>query len=368
MENHNIIIIERTFEDLKRDRDLEIKDPYGIMASITPQMKIALLNNPSGCKDEDVYQILALDGDIVVGTVNPFPGRLLIEGDTVECQNGSNLFSHEDYRKDNVGAELFMRLTTLKVRQDGYFAGISQMALGMYKALKYTIFEFPRLIYLCKSRSVVHSVLHSESWFTKPIIWIADMGLWLHRQIINLHNVINYHEYTMEEVKQCPEEVEQIVSQDPRPFMELHDKAWFDWNIHYSFTDDVKTKRRLYVLTKDERIEAFLLTKQEFFKQASSRGFKNVYLGSVMEWGIDKHSKLTEKDIALLSLKCFDSDIDGIQYASSDNSVVKKLKYWFFIGVGFANIGVRIRSIKDDRLKDMNYWRIRLGGNDTILD
>ena len=59
-------------------------------------------------------------------------------------------------------------------------------------------------------------------------------------------------------------------------------------------------------------VVGFFLIKQEFFEKASYRGFKNVYLGSVMDWGIAKGSKLKEKDIALLSLFSFDKNVDGV--------------------------------------------------------
>lgn len=366
--DHNISFINRTFGELKQGISPIVKDPYNIMASLGPKMRDAVLNNPSGFLDDEVCQILALNDDVVVGTVNPFPGRLLIDGNVAKCQHASHLFAHEDYRKDNVGGELFLKLSTLTSPQNGYFAGISHMAIGLYRALKYNIFEFPRLIYLRKSRSVIQSILHSDSWWTKPLIWVVDVILALHRLMVVFHNDVCCGKYEVEEVKECPTAIEHIVKQDSHIFMEYHDKAWFDWSLNYSISEDPRTMRRLYVIKKNGTIEAFFLIKQEFFAQASSRGFKNVYLGSVMEWGIDKSSKLKEKDIALLSLFRFDSNIDGVQYATSDLSTVRLLKRWLFVGVGLSNIGVRIRTIKDDRLKDINNWRIRLGGNDTVLN
>lgn len=367
-QEHKIRFVNRTFGELEKGGQPSYKDPYGIMASLTPKMREAVLHNPSGYSKEEICQILALDGEVVVGTINPFSGRLLMDNDVIKCQNASYLYAHEDYRKDNVGGELFFQLTTLNNPQNGYFAGISRMAIGLYRALKYSIFEYPRLIYLRKSRSAVQAILHSEGWWTKPLIWVVDALLGVHRLIIMIHNGACYGKYKVEEVQICPVEIEQIVRQDRHPFMEFHDKAWFDWSLKYSISEDPRTIRRLYVIKKNGIIEAFFLIKQEFFAQASSRGFKNVYLGSVMEWGIEKSSKLIEKDIALLSLFRFDSNVDGVQYATSNMNTVQHLKCWFFVGIGFSNIGVRIRTIKDDRLKDINNWRIRLGGNDTVLN
>ena len=365
---HNIQFINKTFGELAQGKPTGLKDPYKIMASLGPKMRGAVLHNPSGYREGEVCQILALDDDVVVGATNPFSGRLLINGDVVGCQNGSYLYSHDEYRKDNVGGELFLRITNLHPTKNCFFVGISQMAIGLYKALKYSLFEFPRLIYLRKSRSVVQSILHSEASWTKPLILIADAGLWLHRQLINVHNSILYKDFTIENVNKCPEEVEQIVIQDRHPYKELHDKGWFDWSLRYSFSEDERTLRRLYVIKKKETIEAFFLLKQEFFEKASSRGFKNVYLGSIMEWGIAEGSQLTEKDVVLLCLNRFDSNVDGIQYATTEHKVARQLKKWLFAGIGNANTGVLIRSIKDNSLKDINNWRLRLGGSDTVLN
>lgn len=358
----------RYFSELKANTDIGVKDPYHIMSSLGPKMREAILHNPSGYKDDEVCQILALDGDVVVGATNPFSGRLLINGAVVPCQNGSYMYSHEDYRKDNVGGELFLRITNLHPTKNCYFVGISQMAIGLYKALKYSLFEFPRLIYLRKSRSVVQSILHSDASWTKSLIGLSDAGLWLHRQLIYVHNFIFYRGYTIENVKECPEDVEQIVIKDKHPYKEFHDKAWFNWSLNYSISEDERTLRRLYVIKKNEKIEAFFLLKQEFFEKASSRGFKNVYLGSIMEWGVADESHLTEKDIVLMSLSKFDINVDGIQYATTEHKVAKQLKKWLFAGIGHANTGVRIRSIKDNTLKDINNWRLRLGGSDTVLN
>ena len=368
VKSKDIRFFNRTFGELERGDDLGLKDPYKIMDSLGTKMREAVFHNPSGFKEDEVCQILALDDDVVVGATNPFSGRLLINGEVVGCQNGSYLYSHEDYRKDNIGGELFLRITNLHPTKNCFFVGISQMAIGLYKALKYSLFEFPRLIYLRKSRSVVQSILHNEALWTKPLIAMVDAGLWLHRQIINVHNHICYRDYTIENVKECPDEVEQIVIQDKHPYKELHDKAWFDWSLKYTISEDSRTLRRLYVIKKNEKIEAFFLIKQEFFEKASSRGFKNVYLGSIMEWGIMEDSQLTEKDVVLMGLNSFDNNVDGIQYATTEHKIAKQLKKWLFAGIGNANTGVRIRSVKDNSLKDINNWRLRLGGSDTVLN
>ena len=59
----------RTFLELKEKKELGFIDPENIMASLNKQMRDALLCNPSGYSDDEVCQILALDGKKIVGCV-----------------------------------------------------------------------------------------------------------------------------------------------------------------------------------------------------------------------------------------------------------------------------------------------------------
>jgi hypothetical protein len=308
-----------------------------------------------------------MDDGVVVGCTNPFSGRVIMDGEIKPVQQGSTLYSHENYRKDNVGGELFLRITMLHPSGCCYFSGISQMAIGLYRVLKYTVFEFPRMIYLRKCRSVVQALLKTESAVVAPLIWVGDLGLWLHRSLLNVLNNIRFRAYKIEETTDVPQEVVDIIQSDTHPFAELHDKAWFEWNLNYKLTDEPRIKR-LFLIRKGGKIEAFFMTKEQFFKQASSRGFKNVNLGTVVEWGIASNSTLTEEDVYLMSLNHFSPNIDGIQYATTDDSLARRLKKWLFVGIGTANVGIRFKGNKDSRIKDIKNWRIRLAAGDTLLN
>ena len=363
-----IVFYYRTFGELKSKKDLGFEDPYNIMASLNDDMREAILNNPSRYEDDEICQILALDGNKVIGACNAFRGRMIAKGEIVSVQNGSYLYAHEDYRKENVGGDLFMRISKIHPQKDNLFAGISQMAIGLYRALKYTVFEFPRLIYLRRSKSVIHAVLKTSSSLVTPLIWFADSCLWLHRTFVMSLVAISNKGYIVELAEQIPDEVEKIVLEDIHPYAEYHDKKWFEWNLQYRLTVDPRNLRRLFVVKKEGKIEAFFLIKQEFFEQASSRGFKNVYLGSVVEWGIARDSKLTEAKLYLMSINKFDNNVDGIQVASSDVHTIKNLKKYFFVGIGSANIGFKLKSIKEPDVKDMKNWRIRIAASDTSMN
>lgn len=356
-----------TFGELINGAKVSYKDPYNIASSLCNEMKNAVLHNPSGYSEDEVCQILALDEDIVVGCTNPFSGRVKIDGNIIEVQQGSYLYSHEDYRKDNVGGDLFVKISNLHPTKNSYFSGISHMAIGLYRAMKYTVFEYPRMIYLRKCRSVVHALLKTESCLLNPIIWIGDFVLLLHRSLLSVLTYSKFEKYVIVESKEVPQTVIDIINFDTHPFAEVHDKEWIEWNLKYKFTDEPRIKR-LFLIKNNSKIEAFFITKERFYEKASSRGFKNVNLGALVEWGISPDSILTEKDLYLMSLSCFSKSTDGIQFATTDYGLAKTLRKYFFVGIGEANVGFKFPSVKDPRLKDINNWRLRLAASDTLLN
>lgn len=356
-------IVYRPYKELKQKSSISDNE-----ALLGKACELSLINKPTGYNPEEICQILVLDDNHIVGGVNCFTTRLYENGMVKEIQSGSHLFVSEEYRKQDVGADLFMNFTFLHPSQNCLTGGISQMALKMYKALKYAVFEFPRLIYLRNSRSVVHAILKTESTLVAPIIWIADGCLAIHRCIITICTQGLRQKYTIQEETAVPDEVEQIALSDGSRYFEVHDKKWFEWALKYSFSDDSRNKKKLYSVRRNGRIEAFFLTKLEFFKQASSRGFKNVYLGSIMEWGIANESNLNESDLYLLALKYFPTNCDGIQVASSNPQTVRRLKKYLFVGVGMANMAAKLGRRKLKEFNDITQWRIRLAAGDTIVD
>lgn len=326
----------------------------------------SLLNKPSGYSDDEVFAVLARSGEKLVGGQIMFTTRVKIDNQIIIAQTGTYLFSLEEYQKQNVGSFVFFDSIRLLKSQNGLFCGISQQALGLYKSTKYHIFEFPRLIYLKRSKSVVQHILRTESSLIKPIVWLANGFLKCHHALLDF--LYSSDKYSVELSENIPDEVVDIVNEDPHPYSELHDRSWFEWNLYYRFRDDDRIVKKLYLVKKDGKTEAFFATKEEFFPQASSRGFKNVYLGSIMEWGISSQSSLTEDRLYILAINSFPNNIDAVQVASSDALVIDKLKKRLFVQVGCANMAIKIRDPKVSDIGDISKWRLRIGGGETFID
>jgi hypothetical protein len=207
---------------------------------------------------------------------------------------------------------------------------------------------------------------------TKVLSALVDLALKLQR-IFAFSKISKYaSSLTIEKCCACPKEVEDIVAEDPHRFREQHDKAWFDWNMKYDFNPDHRKSKTLYVVKDNKEIVGFFVHKIQFYETASSRGFKDVLLGSVMEWGIKKGCPMSESEIQLLAIKAMPPNVDGVQVATDDEGTAKKFKKMGAFPMDNANMCVRLRSIKDNEvkeaIKDAKNWRLRLACNDTLVN
>lgn len=359
----------RTAEDLKTNKELGFDDSYHIMDTLNAKMKEAILNKPTGYIPDEVCQYVALDGKKVIGTTIFFRNKFIADGVEYGCQSGSTLYVHPDYRKYAIGAYGMINFIKLHPEKNAIANGISNMAQPLYLALKFAFFETPRFILLKKSRSAVETVLKSNGIWTRPISWLADCILCCLRIPTYFINKIKTNGYSVEQVYECPQEIEDIVLADNHRFKELHDKKWFDWSLKYDFSDDSQKKKELFVVkNKSGEIEAFFFNKIKFFEQASHRGFKNVILGTVSEWGIRPNSGLTESVLQILATRHMPKDVDGCEVTSDNELTIKSFKRNLFFHIGSITMAVYIKSVKDNAKKNLKNWRIRIAGNDTMMN
>lgn len=362
----------RTYEELKNNTDLGYDDDFDIMSTLDENQKQAILNKPTGYNKEEICQILVIDDNKVVGTQMCYTSRVVIDNNIIICNHASSVYSHPDYRAKGTGGLLLMALTKLKPWRNTITGGNSQLSLPIFQALRYSCFEFPRFIVLHKSRSVIQRAFHTESRACYPLCWIIDKFLGLQKYLFEARISKYAKQLVVEKTDNCPKEVENIVMNDGHRFKEAHDISWFDWNLKYDFTPDNRKSKGLYLVKDKDMIVGFFVNKVQFYEQASSRGFRNVLLGSVMEWGIKKDVCLSEYDIQMLAMKSMPKNVDGIQLATDDLQVAHMFKMAGAFRLGNANMCVKLRSIKDssikEAIKDPKNWRLRLACNDTLID
>lgn len=361
----NITLYRRSFRELKDNTSLGFDDPNNIVDALNPAMREALLAKPAGYQPDETCQIIALDENKVIGTIITFSNILITNNIERLVQNASSLYVHPDYRKAGIGRRLMTEATQLGL-MDRLSGGISQMAFPIYMTMGYTCFQYPRFICLKKSRAVVQHIFHSERSWTKPIIWCIDILLAIHNKIVFAG--CKNKKWQVEKCTEVPMDVEQIIRESPHKYKELHNKAWFEWNLNYSFNQNDTNKKELFVIKDSQgKILAFFLNKIQFHKQASSRGFKNVLLGSVMEWGIAEGVGMSETELQLIAINHMPNNIDGAQITSDNKSVVKAFRKRLFLNIGYVNMVARIKSFQDESINDLKNWRFRMAVSDTLI-
>lgn len=365
-EKVNIHFYHRTIKDLRENKELGFDDPEGILNCLNENVKQTFLNNPSLETDEDVCQIIALDGNRVIGTEMTFPNRYAINGEEKLCRGASTLFVSERYRKYMIGTDIMLQGAAITPKQDSIVAGISQIAYPIYKAMRYSCFSFPRFIVLLKSRCVIESKLGGPNIFSKIISSSIDSCLWLHKRLIC--NLAPLRKYSIKKVNKTPPEVEDIVLEDEHPYKELHDRKWFDWNLMYSFKSQSENNKYMNVIMKGNDIVAFYVVKIEFFAEAGSSGYKNIKLATIAEWGIKRSCSLRESELHLMAIKNITEDVDGIQIATTEPITEKKYRKYCFFPMGIANNAVFMKSTKDKEIKKQQNWRLRIAASDTLLN
>ena len=251
-------------------------------------------------------------------------------------------------------------------------AALSQMALPVHQLLDYVVFLLPRNIMLWRSRSLVETkmkgfVSKCASVFVDVLIYFYGLFLSVARSCrlagIKIDEVSSDDETTIDNVAT-------LIAQDNAPFAEIHDARWFKWHMTESFSKDGPL--RLFVARRKGLVVGFYMIKRRFHEQASHRGFKNVWLGSVVEWQVkpEFENKLGWLLIdAALRLK--KSGVDAVEIPTANNELNR-----FFRHIGWRQIGESNFVIKagegsqlfgNEEMTKIENWRLRPAMGDAGL-
>ena len=138
MQDDKIQLVHHFYEELEDDNGgwRKLLKEYD---RFTVSERNALLNKPSGFSKDEVYAVTAEYNNIIVGGHVLFTTRVKLYDDTIIAQTGTYLYSKEEFQKKNVGSFVFFDSMRVLKSQNGIYFGISQRALGLYRALKYRL-------------------------------------------------------------------------------------------------------------------------------------------------------------------------------------------------------------------------------------
>ena len=332
----------------------------------------AFQRNPFAASDDAIAKIAGFCDEKEAGREYVFPLRLKTTYGEMDVLAGSSLFVDSEYRRSGLGMDLPELRWQNSSSKIALGAALSQMALPVHQLLDYIIFLLPRNIMLWHSRALVETKL--KGFAAKCVTFVLDFGIWLYSLLLRVVCSCKLNGLTIEEVSPEDESmlgtVAELISEDSAPFTEVHDARWLRWHMTESFSKD--DPMRLFAVRKRGETVGFYMTKKRFHEQASHRGFKNVWLGSVMEWQVKKGF---EKTLGWLlvgaALRLKKEGMDAVEIPSADKSINRFLRRIGWRQVGESNFVIKAGEgsplFGNEAMTKIENWRLRPAMGDAGL-
>jgi len=328
--------------------------------------KLAVFAANPFCRGGDPVTRIVLTADgAVAGGEYVYPVDILADGKIVACGSGSETSVKEEYRKSAVGLEFLSSEGPIEESsQISLGCGMAQRYARIHKLFGYKIFPMPRLMAVFRSRSVVE--MYVPHCLVAALSVFVDIGLLLWWRMVALRGALQLRGYEIREVKSGEAEllsrIAELVQSDGKRFKENHCAEWFYWHMTQSFRKEGPA--RLYAVQKNGSPVAFFMTKRRFYAQASSRGFKNVMLGSVIEWGVKQGmERMLVPVVRAAVLRLRREKVDAVEVTTPDEVLIGGLRRCLMMPVGESNFGIRVGGKSElaavDGWDEPKNWRLR---------
>lgn len=353
-----------TYGDLRKGLHF-VNDKYGIASYEYETRRKAFLSNPCAGADEDVFMYLVEADGVPVGRTMLFETRFKIGDEVLPLYSGSSIRVEDSFQKYGFGGEIFAFGGTIKNRKYHLSAGISDMALPLYKVTKYHIFEFPKLLRINNAKPLFGK--YGIKGALQSILGaMANLPLRFYYFLTNGKSRKLKKQYTLEKLTTVPQWVDKLTLNDGHKYAEVHDQKWLQWNLNNGFKGDKQDKQAFFIIKENDNPVGFVMTKERFRENA--QGMENVLIGSIVEWGAYDENKLNEGSIYRLALDTFSKDVDIIETATNSVATQKELKRLGFIHHGDAHIAFKDKTKQLTDSGDASLWRLRYGYADVIMN
>lgn len=363
----NLNYLYRTLSDDKLPTG--IKDSENIFNESTWKIG-TLCHNPFLInKTDSVFQILGLIDHEIVGSETHFPIALNLDNQEYISVSGHGLSVSAKHRGLGLGTHLTDQRLDFSETKSLLLCDASQMHLPILKKLGAIVFLMPRVIMLRHSFSVIEKKMNRT--IAKCAAPIVDVLLRIPSLIVNYRTRKLKKYLSIKELDIVPKDVEHIIDTDSHRFKENHSQQWFNWVKDYSLVKDSSMIKKFYGVFNGSEMVGFFMTKKRFYQQASHRGYKNVMMGSLMEWGtIDNHI-VSDHELCMLALASFDKSVDAIELCCPNNESANYFKKMGLAQIGDGNVVIRYRDnspLKNiHNLGDQSNWRLRPAMGDNSL-
>ena len=363
------IIYRRLCEiDSRRLSGIDIPDGY----EVSSKVKQTIQENPSNEGREVAIQKLGVVDGRIGGAAYSFPTRMEIDGCLVRGCTGGELSVEDWARRSGLGFDLCDFDSDNRDGDHVIFegAGLSQIAVKVHRFMGFKVLEYPRYIMLLKSRALVEQRFPGR--MGKVLCRVCDFAIAQYSLLIKLFYSIRSKGSAVEIVVDGDiEKLDDVArfTRDGSRFSEVHDSAWLRWVLNCSYSSERKIG--LCLVQQNNMPIGFFMFKKRFHKQASHRGFKNVNLGSIIEWGC-----VTGKEKILLWnivnwVGKQRKELDAVEFPVYEPFVQKFLKRLGWRQVGNANFCFNIRSNSGFKapggMDNPANWRLRPAMGDAGL-
>ena len=196
------------------------------------------------------------------------------------------------------------------------------------------------------------------------------LGWFIVNMFKKIPNHIKYNRlkktFVVQKEKIIPEWVSEMVANDGHQFMEVHDRAWFQWNLDYNtYGLDEDIQSFYSVFDRNNKPIGLFMTKERLVHmQGPDYG---MIRGTVVEWESCDKSVLSEADINLLALQTFSKNVDLINTLACESDTANQLKRMGFRQKASFNFCVKDKKKMFENIGDQNQWRLRYGYTNTII-
>ena len=352
-------------------RTFSVRD-LKVVCDVDAKMVDTFRANPFSESEASIAKIAGYVNSDEAGYEFVFPLRLRMPTGEIEVLAGSTLYVNPVYRRSGLGMDLPELMWQNSPSKVALGASLSQMALPVHQMLDFIVFLMPRNIMLWRSRALVETKL--KGFTAKCVTFVLDCGIWLYSLLQKMICSLKLNGLTIEEVSPDDDSmlgtVAELISEDSAPFAEVHDARWLKWHMTESFSKD--GQMRLFALRKRGEVVGFYMTKKRFHVQASHRGFKNVWLGSVMEWQVKKgFEKKLGWILVHAALRLKKEGMDAVEIPSADKSLNRFLRRIGWRQIGESNFVIKAGEgsplFGNEEMARIENWRLRPAMGDAGL-
>lgn len=328
------------------------------LCNLANAKKKALRANPNSRVETAPAQLLGIVDNKVVGQETVFPVHVKAKGQVYDAIAGSGLYVQEDYRKSKLGVSLITKREELSADGIALGCGLSRLALPAHLMFDYLCFSMPRLMWIFKSRSIVETRLGKSLW-SQCISFCIDQFLTCMALVLKALVYFRTTGMTVSPCDRADVAIEELINADDRPFACEHSAAWLNWQLNHSFSADERSKQKLYVIKAlSGQLLGFFMYKMRFHPTASHQGYKNLLLGSLMEWQSSDQQKLSHVTIALLAiLEMQKEGVDAVEICTDEKAMISSLRKLMLCIVG--ELSFVIRATENSPLRKHTGWDIQ---------